>query len=430
MNKLICVVLFFISGILIYQILKMMCKCNLKEGNYGYFGRVHLQKCCPETFMFSNTLNKCVAVCDNCTINSYKEKLVIDNDHCNNSKASEVYDYNKINRLYKKDQLLNQLDFYSDLFSDSASGVQPAEESGSIGSGSAEFKADVGAGYRLNDKYERYFYEIPEGYYYTSKNECDSDYERYNSLFPNAEPLPDIPEFYINGTLVDEHDCRGHWKLDLTEEQYVYIKDNDRLKIKSNWKIDRQNEDKPTGVETEKYIQDNTTKIERIMDSIGNLSSPVYKEYRNFLDYYTNESVQGQNQRIIDTKNTINNNRKIFCDNLLNSINRHNTNKNEDDPGYVNPNNTSLYRSGNNSASYTYTYICNSETDTDNFNYMNISTLCDNNMINIDNINNDNKKNIRMNIKDSQGCYSPPIKHLCPDESGENVDENKQFQCS
>tara|TARA_B100000035_G_scaffold315173_1_gene334247 strand:+ start:417 stop:1697 length:1281 start_codon:yes stop_codon:yes gene_type:complete len=426
MNKFICVVLFFISGILIYQILKMMCKCNLQEGNYGYFGRVYLQKCCPETFMFSNTLNECVAICDNCTINSHKEKLLIDNNHCSNSKASEVYDYNKINRLYKKDQLLNQLDFYSDLFSDSASGVQPAEESGSIGSGSAKFTADVDV------KIDRYFYEIPEGYYYTSENECDSDYERYSSLFPNAAPLSDIPNFYINGTLVDEHDCRGHWKLDLTEEQHVYIKDNDRLKIKSNWKIDRTNQDKPEGVETQKYYQDNASNVRRIMNSIGNISSPVYKEYEEFLNDYEERSIRGLNESLISTKNTINGNRKIFCNNLRNAINQHNANNENNDD--IDINNTSLYSSGNNSASYTYTYICNSETDTDNFNYMNISTLCDNNMINIDNINNDNKKNIREHIKDSQGCFSPPSGtpkyFLCPDESEEKVDENKQFQCS
>ena len=423
MNKLICVVLFFISGILIYQILKTICKCNLKEGNYGGFGRVHLKKCCPETFMFSNTLNKCVAVCENCTINAYKEKLLIDNDHCSNSKASEVYDYNKINRLYKKYQLLNQLDFYSNLFSDSASGVQPAEESGSIGSGSTKFTADVSA------TIDRYFYEIPEGYYYTSENECDSDYERYSSLFPNAAPLSDIPDFYINGSLVDDHDCRGHWKLDLTEEQHVYIKDNDRLKIKSNWKIDIKNQDKPEGVSMQKYFQDNASNVQRIKNSIENISSPVYKKYEEFLNEYNERSTQGLNESLINTKNTINNHRKTFCDKLSNAINQHNAN-NENDDDDIDINNTSLYSSGNDSELYTKSYICNLGKDADGFDYMNISTLCNNNMINIDKINNENKKNIRNHIKNSQGCYSLPIKHLCPDEDKQNVDVNKQFECS
>jgi hypothetical protein len=135
--KILFILLSFIFGIFFFYILKEICKCSYIEG-YGLFGRVNLQKCCPKGYMFSDTIKECVAVCDGCGMAAYG-KLKLENIgekrgefelaahyECNEHDAATIYDYDKINRRYTKKQ--DQYDFYSDLFDDSASGVQAAEE--------------------------------------------------------------------------------------------------------------------------------------------------------------------------------------------------------------------------------------------------------------------------------------------------------------
>ena len=54
MNKIIYLILCFIVGILLYQILKNNCGCKNIEG-FGLFGRVNINKCCPLDYMYSDT---------------------------------------------------------------------------------------------------------------------------------------------------------------------------------------------------------------------------------------------------------------------------------------------------------------------------------------------------------------------------------------
>ena len=138
MIKIIYLILCFILGILLYQILKYICECNNIEG-YGLFGRANLQKCCPIDYMYSEKDKKCVKVCDGCAILAYgklkHEFLGPNNEYYTYAEcigdASQSYDYDKINRRYKKSELKDQYDFgFGDILSDSVSGssVQAAEE--------------------------------------------------------------------------------------------------------------------------------------------------------------------------------------------------------------------------------------------------------------------------------------------------------------
>ena len=61
MNRIICLILFCMAGMLLYQILKDICKCDTIEG-YGLFGRVNLDKCCPKGYKYSTTMKKCVHI--------------------------------------------------------------------------------------------------------------------------------------------------------------------------------------------------------------------------------------------------------------------------------------------------------------------------------------------------------------------------------
>jgi hypothetical protein len=135
--EIIYMLLSFIVGVFFFYVLKEICKCSYIEG-YGLFGRVNLQKCCPKGYMFSDTLKECVAVCDGCSMASYG-KLKLENIgkkrgefelaahyECNEHDAATIYNYDKINRRYNKKE--DQYDFYSDLFDESGSGVQSAEE--------------------------------------------------------------------------------------------------------------------------------------------------------------------------------------------------------------------------------------------------------------------------------------------------------------
>ena len=60
MIKIFYLILCFILGILLYQILKYICECNI-EG-FGLFGRAKLGKCCPMDYMYSDTDKKCVKI--------------------------------------------------------------------------------------------------------------------------------------------------------------------------------------------------------------------------------------------------------------------------------------------------------------------------------------------------------------------------------
>ena len=60
----------------------------------------------------------------------------------------------------------------------------------------------------------------------------DQDYNNYSIKFPNAGNPPNVDGVYYGEQISeddDEVDCRGHWRLDMTDERFDYVKDNDEL---------------------------------------------------------------------------------------------------------------------------------------------------------------------------------------------------------
>jgi hypothetical protein len=386
MNKIICIVLFFISGILIYQIFKLACKCSITEG-YGEFGRVNLGKCCPKGYKYSTTMKKCVHICDACDPSVYNKltyKQVVRQNvqvldpvfSCEEHDASTVHDFDSINRRYTKDGLKSQgnyegWDMNSDFFTasvpsdtgdeDSTAGVQGAEEggdetwagiSGDAASGaSGKWKSeeqrvaegDSGQIWEVGEDgvgraVSRYFDEIPEEYYYTGSDECYSDYDS-----KGMEPISD---------------CIGQWRLEMDDERFEYIKDNDERYAVPNWRID---------ITDSEPVETNTIMIQNIINNVGGSDTPVGKLYSDFLSTYSDESISIENEIRTNTNNTLNANRTRFCNSLSSVIIEYNE-QNESDEGYGSiSNNTELLTSGSNN---NYTSICE-----DN-NYDNIETIC------------------------------------------------------
>ena len=242
MIKIIYLILCLILGILLYQILKNICECNI-EG-FGLFGRAKLGKCCPMDYMYSDTDKKCVKICDGCAMGAYSPMTLKQEQYygdsqpqlhaifdCKENDSSEVYNYEKINRLYKKSDLMDQYDFGFNLDSEmmmSGSGVQAAEEGGneawagvSTDASTSQLSSDT---VNVSSEQQHYFEEIPEELYYTDKEECYPDYVKFireNRGGPNV--IPD--------------DCRGHWKLDLVDQRYDYLKDGDRSIAVPSWRV-------------------------------------------------------------------------------------------------------------------------------------------------------------------------------------------------
>ena len=332
MNKIICIVLFFISGVLIYQILKLVCKCSITEG-YGEFGRVNLGKCCPKGYKYSTAMKKCVHICDSCDPSVYNKltyKQVVRQNvqvldpvfSCEEHDASTVYDFDSINRRYTKDGLKSQgnyegWDMNSDFFTasvpsdsgdeDSTAGVQGAEEGGdetwagitgdAASGASGEWKSeeervaegDSGQIWEVGEDgvgraVSRYFEEIPEEYYYTEKNECYSDYTS-----KGMEPISD---------------CRGQWRLEMDDERFEYIKDNDERYAVPNWRID---------ITDTEQIDTNISMIQNIINNVGGSDTPVGKVYNDFLLTYGTEADISRQQNIENTYSILEENRHNFC---------------------------------------------------------------------------------------------------------------------
>lgn len=328
MKEIICIVLFFISGILIYQILKLLCKCHLTEG-YGDFGRVSLGKCCPKGYKYSKTMKKCVHICDACDPSVYnkltfkyekfspsdrKETLHAYFD-CDEHDASTVHDFDSINRRYTKDDLLDQNNYggwnmNSDFFTesvpsadgsngseDSTAGVQGAEEGGdeTWGSITGEYSGASATWEETSSEQQHYFDEIPEELYYTSRDECIEDYNNFSSI-PNKGNPPEAPGLYVNGSLVDGADCRGYWKLDMEDQRFNYLKDGDRSIAQPSWRVYTKrtgtsrnpgyNEsfgDSPVDPPFEENRNGNLPMVYRYIDGgdILNTTSPIYEYYLN-----------------------------------------------------------------------------------------------------------------------------------------------------
>jgi hypothetical protein len=320
MKEKICIVLFFISGALIYQILKLLCECSLTEG-YGEFGRVSLGKCCPKGYKYSKTMKKCVHICDACDPSIYN-KLTLKKEQypgdsqpqlhayfdCDEHDASTVHDFDSINRRYTKDDLLDQNNYggwnmNSDFFTagvpsadgsngseDSTSGVQGAEEGGdeTWGSITGEYSGASGpAGAAWNDANEGVtifpFEGLPEETYYTNQEDCDRDYDRSEDEGMNV--------------VKPDGNCRGHWKLDFENPIITYLKDDENRILTAPFVI---TETKPDGltITTEEYHQQNATNIrENILDGMDE-QAPVYQYYNRFLDMYqSNDEDERRNER-------------------------------------------------------------------------------------------------------------------------------------
>ena len=327
MIKIIYLILCLILGILLYQILKNICECNI-EG-FGLFGRAKLGKCCPMDYMYSDTDKKCVKICDGCAMGAYSPLTLKQEQYygdsqpqlhaifdCKENDSSEVYNYEKINRLYKKSDLMDQYDFGFNLDSEmmmSGSGVQAAEEGGneawagiSTDASTAQLSSDT---VDVSTEQQHYFEEIPEELYYTIKDGCYEDYEKFSQSNkggnppasgpfagkdpPNAEGLYDG----MTKTLKEEADCRGYWKLDMVDQRYDYLKDGDRSIAVPSWRVytaesgsadhpgyNKSIENVPDSPPFEDYKLQNLPFVEKYLgkngNSILNSDSPVYKYYQ------------------------------------------------------------------------------------------------------------------------------------------------------
>jgi hypothetical protein len=350
MIKIIYLILCLILGILLYQILKNYCECNI-EG-FGLFSRAKLGKCCPIDYMYSQTDKKCVKICDGCTMGAYSpmklkmEKYYGDSQpqlhayfDCKENDASEVYNYDKINRLYKKTDLIDQYDYGFNLDSEmmSGSGVQAAEEGGNeawAGISGDAASGHSGVWHETSSAQDPFFKEIPEEYYYTKERECVPDYNNYSIKFPNAGNPPNVDGLYYGKEINegDSVDCHGHWRLDMTDERFDYVKDNDELFAIPSWIVyTSKNAYKQsfgrTPVDPEYSVnkEDNLLMIQNTINDIGNENSPVYKFYEEKLyselacvpPAVTNYGcIGGMREPEVDISESLNVNRVNFCKRL------------------------------------------------------------------------------------------------------------------
>lgn len=487
MKEIICIVLFFISGALIYQILKLLCECSLTEG-YGEFGRVSLGKCCPKGYKYSKTMKKCVHICDACDPSIYN-KLIMKFEkwpsdtaetlhpyfECEEHDASTVHDFDSINRRYTKDDLLDQNNYggwnmNSDFFTesvpsadgsngseDSTAGVQGAEEGGdeTWGSITGEYSGASATWEETSTEQQHHFDEIPEELYYTSPEECVNDYTNFSSI-PNKGDPPEAPGLYENGTLVDERDCRGYWKLDMEDQRFDYLKDGDRSIAQPSWRVYTKktgtsrnpgyNEsfgDSPPDPPFEENRDANLPMVYRyINDDILNTTSPIYEYYlNNFLklrcidpddtEYPTTPGIncpeQTENledeERADFTETLNNNNRLEFCNNLSRQINI----LSDRDSDVMNQLKSKPFVNNRN---HNHNTICSLDDD-DSLTANSINEwnrLCRETSTSFDTNNewnrgdDDNTINILCNIETDTG-------KLCPNSSGKDVEPNKTF-CS
>ena len=301
MNIIVVVIAILLVSVLVYILLKNI--YPLTEG-YGSFGRVNLGKCCPRGYMFSSASKQCIAVCDGCTIESYgklklefkklpgaSKKTLQSSYDCDENDSKNVYDYDKINRQYTREDLLDQDDYgewdmNSGFFGasvpiadgssgseDSTAGVQGSEEGGneawagiSTDALTSQLSSDT---IDIESDQQHYFEEIPEEHYYTSRGECSSDYSSFSSI-PNKGEPPNTTGLYENGEFIDPEnmDCRGYWKLDMEDQRFDYLKDGDRSIAVPSWRV---------------YTKNNgTSKNPGYIQSFGRSTvDPLFAEYKS-----------------------------------------------------------------------------------------------------------------------------------------------------
>jgi len=328
MIKIIYLILCFILGILLYQILKYICECNNIEG-YGLFGRANLEKCCPIDYMYSDTEKKCVKICDGCGILAYgklkhefftKNKTNEFNTYAECiGDASQSYDYDKINRRYEKSELKDQYDFGfggQDILSDSVSGsgVQAAEE------GENESWAGINTEISAFDSTTDFegeresspfgtdgFKGISTSLYYTDTNECLSDQTRYEQIRRNQENKK--PTIDINYCVGDIHgNIKGAWKLNLENNNYAYINDDPDKYFPPPFIITAQ---PPEGITSASYIYSNKNLLDTLMKKMDT-NTWVGQYYNDFNNIYQKAAVESETS-LIDILKA---NRIEFCTGL------------------------------------------------------------------------------------------------------------------
>jgi len=309
MIKIIYLILCLILGILLYQILKYICECNI-EG-FGLFGRAKLGKCCPMDYMYSDTDKKCVKICDGCAMGAYSPmtlKTQVRNNievleasfDCKENDSSEVYNYEKINRLYKKSDLMDQYDFGFDLDSEmmSGSGVQAAEEGGneawagiSTDASTAQLSTDT-----IDIETSIYPFEgVPEELYYTDKDDCK--------------------ELEESDTNVDSVRACGYWKLD-EDPNYTYLKDNPDIYYPPPWII-TESPPSELGISNSVYRTNNEAMIKNITETLNNPDSPISKKYAAFIASYISSSEIEDETKKEETTTKLLSNRASFCGKIL-----------------------------------------------------------------------------------------------------------------
>jgi hypothetical protein len=113
--------------------------------------------------------------------------------------------------------------------------------------------------------------------------------------------------------LIKPLDCRGHWRLEMEDERYDYIKDNTESYFTPGWEIDRSDINIPEDLTPDEYHANNVDTINNIIKNIENEDSPVYKIYNDFIEEYDDPDRQSHLLAIQNLTNTLNINREIFC---------------------------------------------------------------------------------------------------------------------
>ena len=432
--KIIYLIILLFIGLILYLILSKLCKCDIKEG-YGNFGRVHLEKCCPKGYKFSTGRNACIRLCDACDPSVYNkltlkaEKYHGDSQqqlhayfNCEEHDAKTIYDYDSINRLYTKDDLLDQDDYggwnmNSDFFTayvsgsdvaDSTAAVQGSEEGGdeTWGGITGEFTGSS-ATWEETSNEQGPFEEIPEEYYYTESDGCDSDYDNIENP-PQEKPT----------------NCIGHWRLDLSDERFDYIKDNDDRYAVPNWVINR------TDTESS-IIESNRNMVSNTMNErAGGPNTPVGSIYNNFLSTYGSQADILIGQNIQNTEGILQENRHNFCVKLEDKIdNGIFSSEEQTDP----PETIEDIKARNIIDSISYNDICPSDIENINdyseyINNDNWNTLCGSDMSELISpfdrtYDNNNEKTF---LCDSQK-ENDNDKFLCPTADMQNIDNEISF---
>ena len=334
MNNLICAIICLLVGLLVYVIVtRILINCedkkedkqeDKKEG-MATMGKVHLEKCCPFQYKWDKNKKQCVKICDGCDLETYgkikyeilKQKIksgpieeVMEYYTCDDNDSKNVYNYKELSGIFNHGQITDQYNFTGAVVESDMDAVAASEERGN--ESWADVRIDAPKRKGKDDAQERSsnkvrglfpFRGIDTSLYYMDEDTCKEEYKIYENN-QNREPG-------THEEIIKPSPCKGHWKLDLYDNNFKFLKDNPSHSGTSPFVVLSENDlTRKRGDEgnksmldildyqdpelntkekkIENYYNENCDMINRLVVNIDNDSSPVGRHYKSFTDKYCN----------------------------------------------------------------------------------------------------------------------------------------------